>query len=72
VANPGGLPHDTIGPTDDALSTYRINTGRVVFRPFTAGSVEEACEYVRRNQNPHYASPRWLQVLKNSTYVWVR
>jgi hypothetical protein len=51
--------------------TYRINTGKVAFVPFTANSIDEATEYIRQNQNPHYAGRRWLQVLENGVFVWV-
>jgi hypothetical protein len=50
--------------------TWRVNTGRVVFVPFTANSIEEACEYVRQHQNSDYAAPRWLQVMENDRFVW--
>jgi hypothetical protein len=63
VANTSGEPTDA--------NTYRVNTGTAVFRPFTAHSVEEACEYVRQHQNSLYAGRRWLQVLKDGVYVWV-
>jgi hypothetical protein len=57
---------------DEPAETYRVCNGSLVFRPFTASSIEEACEYVRQHQNPDWAAPRWLQVLRNGTFVWVR
>jgi hypothetical protein len=67
VADKLVVPHGSDGQPE----TYRINTGTAAFRPFTAHSVEEACDYVRQHQNPHYAGRRWLQVLKDGVYVWV-
>jgi hypothetical protein len=52
--------------------TYRVNTGETTFKPFEAASVEEACAYVRDNQHPNYAFPKWLQVVRNGGWVWVQ
>ena len=70
MVNPPNL-NPMVGPFDGRPHTYRVNTGRVAFVPFTADSIEEACNYVRQNQNPHYAAARWLQVLQNGAFVWV-
>jgi hypothetical protein len=58
-------------PPADQPGIFRVNTGTVAFVPFTANSVEEACQYVRRHQNPDYAAARWLQIRENGVYVWV-
>jgi hypothetical protein len=60
-----------IGRFDGHPHTYRVNTGSQVFVPFTANSVEAACEYVRHNQNPAYAAARWLQIRQDGAFVWV-
>jgi uncharacterized membrane protein len=70
MANPSSQ-RPTVEPFADQPKTYRVNTGSVAFVPFTANSVEDAIEYVRQNQNPHYAAARWLQVLQGGAYVWV-
>ena len=63
--------HPILGPRDGHPHIWRVNTGTLAFVPFTVNSLEEACEYVRRNQNPHYAAARWLQILKDGAFVWV-
>ena len=70
MANPSS-PSPTATPSGDQPRTHRVNTGRLAFIPFTAGSIEEAVEYVRQNQNPHYAGRRWLQVLEKGVFSWV-
>jgi hypothetical protein len=60
----------TAPASGDQPRTYRVNTGRIAFVPFTANSIDEAIEYVRQHQNPDYAAGRWLQVLDNGVYVW--
>ena len=57
-------------PVDDQAKTYRVNTGKVTFVPFTANSIQEAIEYVRRNQNAHYAGRRWPRV-KAKMFAWL-
>jgi hypothetical protein len=66
---PGQNP--MISRFDGHPHTWRVNTGRIAFVPFTAKSIEEACDYVRQNQNPNYSAARWLQVLENGVFVWV-
>jgi hypothetical protein len=70
VASPPNR-HPGPGTYDGHPHTWRVNTGTVAFVPFTANSLEEACEYVRRHQNRHYAAARWLQILEDGAYVWV-
>ena len=70
MADPS-IHRPAVAPSADETRTYRINTGSAAFVPFAAHSVEDAIEYVRRNQNPHYAAARWLQVLKDGAFVWV-
>jgi hypothetical protein len=57
--------------SNDQPRTYRVNTGTVAFIPFTAASIEEAIEYVQKNQNSNYAGRRWLQIMENGVFVWV-
>ena len=40
-------------PSGSGPQTYRVNAGTVAFVPFGADSIEEACEYLRQNRNPH-------------------
>lgn len=70
MANPSS-PFSVAAPSTDQSKTYRVNTGRVAFVPFTANSIEEAVEHVRRHQNPHHAARRWLRVLENGVFAWV-
>jgi hypothetical protein len=52
----------------DPPKSYRVNTGKVVFVPFTASSIEETMEFVRQSHNQHYAGRRWLQVKENGVF----
>jgi len=70
MANPSSQ-RPAVEPSVDQPKTWRVNTGTVAFVPFTANSIDEAIEYVRRHQNPLYAGRRWLQVLIGGTYAWV-
>jgi hypothetical protein len=66
---PGQNP--IVGRLDGTPHTYRVNTGTVTFVPFTANSAAEACDYVRRHQNPDHAAARWLQILQDGVFVWL-